>query len=1059
MPSSFRRALALLASVALFASSIVLAQAQVTTHFDLPAQPLADSLRYVGSQTHLNVLFDPLLVAGRRAPALKGELTLDEVLTTLLADTGIKYEFLDETTLIISAVAEAGDGSRVEATRPSAPKENPESLERIGNLTPLPASVENREPMGDRALPQQQLDIPEILVFGKTLNFDIRRSRDDALPYVVFDREKIERSGVSNLEGFLKGHLPQNTVAFTGNMDTGQVQGNTSQVNLRGLGTNQTLILIDGRRAPTYYSPVASTLQPDINGIPLSAVERIEVLPATASGIYGGSAVGGVVNIVLRHDYSGLETKLTYGNTLDQVSGNRRIEVAGGFTVEGGKTMVLLSGSYDDRDALVQGDRGFAQRYYQRSVANVGSADAFGGSTPYGSTTNITSADGSDLVLKSGTVPLGSPATFVPHGYAGPLSDGGRALVANAGRYNLDLAPGAQDFIGFAGWPLSNATRVKSAAATVRRQFGTRLQAFADFNISSNLSRVPTNSATRTRDFLIPEDSAANPFQQDISVTFAVPDVFEQQLEARSDRLATGAILQLAHGWTAEADFLLGHSRSRFEGAPIDPLSSLPGLRAAVADGAVAVLRDTTVHPFDAYAFDPGVRDFLPGTRSTPQLSMTDASARLAGPLPGLPAGPITLTSLIERRQERLSAAQFSLTSLRTFYFPQQQQTIWSAYLESRVPLLESLELQLAARHDRYVTEGSSSTVDPTVTPGRGRNTLRSTDPTIALKYTPWRGLLVRASYGTGFLPPATNQIVTAPPRLMSSFEPDPRRGNTRLSSTQPTLFIRGGNPNLDPEQSQTWSAGIVLTPAIPHGLRVSLDYVRIRKTDAIFVPGVRDILANESLFPDRVTRGPKLATDPPDWAGPVVSIDQTLLNIARTQVGAYDLQLDYDTSLGRYGELQLFAVATRQTHFRTQTVPQSPLVDLLGHTVFNPLNLKGNLGLTWSRGGWSAGWMAQYFHSYLVYGQFDGQLDEAAITAQGGRSVPHQTYHDAFVAYRTSRNGEALLARALDRTEISLTATNVFNKTPPFDALAQFYSLLGDPHLSTYSVSLKKTF
>ncbi|MEJ1962128.1 MAG: Plug domain-containing protein [Gammaproteobacteria bacterium] len=121
--------------------------------------------------------------------------------------------------------------------------------------------------------------IPEILVKGqRTLNVDIKRTADDVQPYVVFDREAIAKSGATSVEDFLKRRLTMNTVAAT-NLQGADVTGNASSFNLRGLGTEQTLVLVDGRRLSPFTRGGGLPTQPDLNGIPLSAIERIEVLP------------------------------------------------------------------------------------------------------------------------------------------------------------------------------------------------------------------------------------------------------------------------------------------------------------------------------------------------------------------------------------------------------------------------------------------------------------------------------------------------------------------------------------------------------------------------------------------------------------------------------------------------------------------------------------------------------------------------------------------------------------------------------------------------------------
>src|SRR5262249_7321019 len=152
-----------------------------------------------------------------------------------------------------------------------------------------------------------------------------------------------------NIEDFLRTRLPMNTTAGS----LAQIPGSPltlSNINLRGLGPNQTLVLVDGRRMPGIAS-AGTPSQPDINGIPLAAIERIEVLPATAGGIYGGSATGGVINIILRRHPRGLDVKATYGDTFVAKASNYRLDVNGGFNL-GDNTQVMVAATYSDSQAL-----------------------------------------------------------------------------------------------------------------------------------------------------------------------------------------------------------------------------------------------------------------------------------------------------------------------------------------------------------------------------------------------------------------------------------------------------------------------------------------------------------------------------------------------------------------------------------------------------------------------------------------------------------------------------------------------------------------------------------
>jgi len=112
------------------------------------------------------------------------------------------------------------------------------------------------------------------------MNVDVKRTEDDAQPYYILDSKQIEQSGATNIEDFLKNRLTMDTTFQSQGQAEAQnnVYGTKSSINLRGLGETKTLILIDGRRS-IGVSFFGSPTQPDINGIPVSAVERIEVLP------------------------------------------------------------------------------------------------------------------------------------------------------------------------------------------------------------------------------------------------------------------------------------------------------------------------------------------------------------------------------------------------------------------------------------------------------------------------------------------------------------------------------------------------------------------------------------------------------------------------------------------------------------------------------------------------------------------------------------------------------------------------------------------------------------
>lgn len=1031
---------ATLLALACSASLSVLAQTETPKTVDVPAGDLAVAVETLRKQTGGEILYRADQLKGLRTKGVKGTLSTEDALDRLLQGTGYRLHRDESGAVVI-----------VKAAQPQKP--------------PAPAKPQTRTD-ATSASREETTTLPAIMVQGtRTLNMDITRSRDDPQPYVIFEREVIQQSGAQNLEGFLRDRLSMNSNGLPHGQRVTQL-GSQSTFNLRGLGAGQTLILIDGRRLAPGPAAGGSPFQSDINGIPMSAVERIEVLPTTASGIYGGSATGGVINIILRRDYAGTEVKATYGNTFKSGATDRRIDLSTGFNLEGGKTNVLLIASYSDLDAPTLQDRAsLVDRYYDIVRANVPGLLLPPNNPPLGSTPNIRSADGSDLVLRDGT-PLNSPITHIPAGYAGTATDGGSALVANAGNYNLGLADGQQHITG-GSTQIAQAPRNMSLRATVRREFTPRVQAFleASANETRTSGPVPYTTGAFFGPYRVSASAPNNPFNSDILVTVPT-DSLTGSLETTvtQSRATGGLIVALPAKWKAEADYTWARTRVRQGGS--QGFSTGADV-AAVSSGTLDVLRDTSAFPIDLLShltvspFD-----------ALQDVTFQDVALRFAGPILDLPGGPLSLSTLLEYRSEKFADAT-SVTPGITFFFPGRSASATSLYMETKLPLVseknrrpgvEALEVQLAARADEYRTEGKTGFLivgsdTPVVS---ARNQTRSVNPTVAIRYQPLKDLVIRTSYGTGFVPPTVGQLapsISASPLTVI----DPQRGNMP-TTLEVGRVLQGGNPDLDPEESKSWSMGFVLTPRFAPGLRLSLDYTRIRKTDniAFYPTGAQGLVDDEALFPERVQRGENLPDDPPGWAGPITLLDVSLLNIASAEVEAFDLQLDYAWTTD-LGTLSFSTVATRQMHLRTTTLAGQPTLENVGMTYNNPQRFTGNAELKWQHQGWTAGWLARHYDAYLTTNpSVPGNAATIALQGNGGR-IPSQTYHDLFVSWIPELSGHAV-SRVLAGTELQLGIRNVFDKTPPFDAnvyniFRTFHSPLGDPLGRSYQVAITKRF
>jgi iron complex outermembrane recepter protein len=1016
---------------AILSPSAAIAQ-DAAYQFNIPSQELGAALRAYGQQSGQQLGFDAAITRDKQSSALMGGYSAEEGLRRLLEGTGLNFERSPAGVLII---------------------QDPSSPTRLG--------------AANESTPSEAYS--EILVIGRrTLNADIRRTEDDAQPYVVFNRADIERSGARSLEDFLRQNATASASYVAPNQDPTSIFGATSEFDLRGLGSDETLVLVDGRRVAGFTHPnVGNSRQPDLNGIPLGAIERIEVLPTTASGIYGGGATGGVVNIVLRRDYTGGEIGLTYANTFDTDVGSRVVDFSAGYNLEDGRTNIIVAGSHSESNELLVGDRDLRQRARANTFENNPSSILGASSPPLGATTNIRSSTGAMLTLKPafGGGELGSNITHVPYLYDGPGADSGAGLIANAGAYNLDFSNTAQSSGGNRA-SLFNAPTISSFGVTVRREFTPYLDGFIDAGWSRNESRSMTNPSAGT--FSLTAADTANPFNQAITVTTPIfGGDLEQTTELETVRAAAGAIFDLPYEWRGEADYAWSQTNFAYrQPGAINPTTA----RVSVADGSIDVFSDTNANSVNFAAF------LLPYSyNSDAETTLQDVALRLSGPIPiRLPGGEVSLSFLAEHRETELapfytySVSPFFPTNPTPYAFVDtQSQQVDSVYLEARLPIVSDendvpfvhlLELQIAARHDAYETIASnrqlaSSNAGPATPFTFRHNELESTDPTVGLRYAPVEDITFRASYGTGFLPPDISQLVPNPPSTISAFFSsllglrDPLRNNELLGNFTNTSL---GNPNLDPEQSESVSIGFIAEPRFLPNLRFSADWTRIEKEDAITTlnslspVGVAQLI----LFaPERITRGPNLPGDPPGIPGPITAIDATMINIARADIEALDLALQYDWETQDWGNFSFEARATHVLRYESQVVESAPLVDNLDIPANGgPLDWRGSARLIWELGDLTAGVTTTWYDSYKLPNV------SFVILNQGSDTIPSQSYTDVFVSYElnTPWSGGS-------GTQLQAGVNNVFDEEPPIDFGS--YSNFGDPRLANFYISLRQAF
>jgi iron complex outermembrane recepter protein len=1075
-----RLGLALLTGTATIASatpSVAQSAAQPQSKtFDIARQSLASALNVFGRQAGSEVVFDPSVVRGLNSFGVRGLLAPDLALRQLLRGTKLGFHNSSTGAFVIDAV----------------PDKFGFEVQKIGG-------------------------VPEILVTatksGWTLNTDVQRTMDDPQPYQIFTRDDIKRSGATDLQSFFHNFLNADTTPTTSTTaEAGK--GGFSTVSLRGLGGSSTLILVDGRRLPgvsfmTNGSP-GEIGQGQIVGIPLDSIERIEVLASSASGIYGANAAGGVINIITRHDYRGVRITGTFGDGVNGGPIDRRIDLSGGLALEGGKTNISFSGTWQDTDPLFIRDRDYFDAARQRAYALDPALYFKADTPPLGSTPNIHSVHGENLTLKPqyGGGSLGSSYTFLPSGYRGAALDGVGGLIANAGKYNYDLVDSSGQ--GGRNQELVAGSKLLSGTVAIRREMAhwLRLYVQAQGSISKNdtfYQKVPISLS-------LSASNPNNPFSQAITVVEAAPGTDGvSQTKQTSFGFTGGAIVTLFKDWSSNLD--LSWSQNKYDAGRqyyVDTATYL-----GLLNGPLNAIVDTTAHPLD-YGFLDVPTASRPGAARN-----LEASARIAGPLPiTLPGGKPVLTTLLQFDRNTGSTGynwsnQATISSVN--YVPARSRNSYSAYGEltlpligekNHIPLIRAFEIDAAGRFDRF-TEKSVYNIQTMNIPGfglmqegsslpqcysntghslpigilddlKGLCTLPGTmpistsksviNPTVSAKWTVTRDIAFRGSFSKGYQPLYLAELFTATGPVGVGGR-DPLRGDEQIGIHAPGSIClsttecivegkSGGNPNLKPQTSTSISLGTILTPHWVSGLRVSVDWTRIRIKNGYFSltsilsgggPASQALLEEVmKIYPDRFPRG---APSDGYSVGPILSVDGSLANISQQTSESFDIAADYEYKLAQSSRINFTARVSYLKSLLVQIAPGSGVqqeAGVVGQFISSGssgpdgaggLRWRGNAQMVWSNNKASLGVRAIYYGSYYL------NILHTVDPYQGAAKVASQWYFDIFGSLKLG-----------SKTELRAGMNDFLNTKPRYDyTQAGYYSRFSDPRQANYYLTVSR--
>ncbi|WP_374346567.1 TonB-dependent receptor [Phenylobacterium sp.] len=948
--------LALLAA----APAAICAPAEPLITFAIPAGTMESVLTTYAIQAHVQLLYTPDLVAGRRSAGLTGALTAREALGRLLSGSGLSAQESRPGVIVLR-------------------------LGRIAEADPTPE------------LPQPS---PEVLSELVVTGSHIRGADPGAAPVLQLDRDALDRRGYATVTDALSA-LPQNYAglatpasATTGIDVTTQNYSRATTVNLRALGPDATLVMVNGRRmAGTGGKGDLS----DISSIPAAAVERVDVLLDGASALYGSDAVGGVVNLVMKRDFDGAETQLRYG-AAQGGAGERLAAQSFGRVWSGGHTLITYE--YYARDALP-----FTARDYTASA----DLRPFGG-TDHRSTN---ASPGNILVLDPATN-TSRPLYAIP---AGATTFPLKATDFIAGGLNLQSPKAGMDL-------LADQER-NSVYANFGQSLGERVEVNGDFRFSRRTSNansvIPTAilSVTPANPYFASPNGATT---QQIAYAFA-NDLGPSQSYSvgRSLAASLGAKLDLWGDW--QADGYVAYAKEQTHSGTTGNLNSLFLNEAlgTTADNPATTFKTSVDGFYNPYgsgqANSRTILNFIGSgySRQRFESRMTSLNVQADGKVWTLPGGDLRLALGAQTRRESFDQYQESeLSTVNPVVTrpAREGRTVNAAFAELRAPLVgpdnavpgvRRLEFSLAGRIESYSDAG------------------QTTNPKVGLTWEPAEGFRLRATYGTSFRAPGLTE--TKALQTISAF-PFASNGARLL-----VLDVDGGNPDLEPETAKSWTAGFDISPVQVPGLKIAATlfdtdfsgqidrpvfrFLASGLSNPVIAPFVRFVSASN---PADLAKVQALISDPkyttpglyPASAFNVI-IDTRYVNTGRLHVRGLDAQVAYGFDHGA-DRFDLALSGTYLFNYDQQLTPTASTANFV-NIAGQPLALRARGEANWRHGDFGATLGINYAGAYKT---------------SAGQTIDAWTTADLQVRWAPSKS-------PVEGLVVTASVQNLFDTDPPF--------------------------
>ncbi|MET0130453.1 MAG: TonB-dependent receptor [Stenotrophomonas chelatiphaga] len=933
---------------------------------------------------------------------------------------------------------------------------------------------------GNEAGGKNATTLDRVSVVGSRIK---RTDVEGPAPVTVISRAEIDREGFQTVGDMLQTLTQNTTSSFTGDLAVSGFTPNAQVVNLRNLGPGYTLTLINGRRPAQYPQPYnRDNNVANINSIPSSIVERVEVLTGGASAIYGSDAIAGVVNIVLKEHYDGNLVRLTTGTTSNGGGDTVNLEYTGGRT--GDRWSAVWALQYSDREPVFASQRDFL-------------ADTRNG--PLGEVTNpglsliairgLASANG--RVNHNAYYPgeekcdaLGfTTVTTAARGtYCGSYDTSATRSISNKRQFYSAYGYGTFDLNETTQlWASANYYTTEAKASSGTEFWGTSNDQFnrlstggtSAFYYDAGLRDIVQLQRVFTANELGGSEAASTLYDEytydvNVGIRGTVADRFDWEASAgygfyKYEQDRPRLLAQAVHDY-----FLgprLGYSNAAGTGAGIYPIYALN--------------LDRWGSPITPEIYDT----FSTRVINRSETSVANVNLNVSGDLFELPAGAVGFAGVLEWNRQKMdmmsdprtdqtrpldSQSIYNLTSSGETHGARDRYAVGA---ELRVPIFDKLSAQLAARHDKY---DDISSVDAATTYNLG------------LEFRPFSNLLLRGSYATSFRAPDIQMIYAQGAASFSTVFDEyscragtgpgaaqgPRtRAQCDVSTSDPTKYsaqtLIAGNPDLTEEKGKSWGAGFVWD--IVDDMSLTVDYYRIRLEDAAAQLSNDYLLRAEaacrlgSTSDGRALPTPAVCQNvqslitrinspgaPDD--GRISRINNAYINTALQDLSGIDASYKYRLDTDRLGRFDFdFGYSLTLTNKYQQTADDE-LIDYrdLPPEYWYPERSRARGSVTWTKGDWAT----------TVFGtRFGSAFSDAAASGTNAAGGDYPRRLPPYLLWNLSvgkKFGENVLATF----QVVNVFDNQYRKDNSYTAYPFYnYALGADPLGRRFYVSLQYKF